>query len=423
MMSPMKNPKLVQAGLLCLTLSCMSIASHADDTKADVDVAAQVNRLLQQYGIPGAAVLLIHHQKVDELVFGYSDAEQHIPVTRNTLFELGSVTKTMTALLLARQVNAGTLRFDQSWTGLMPAAAKYSAAMQNISLLNLATYTSSLPKDVTGLPYNAATSAAGERRLEQFEARWQPGFPVGSHSLYSNLGFSLLAQGLASQQGKSLDTLMRAQIFAPLHMQDTTLDLAPQSPAYSRYAQGYTSDDKPARTPAAGMLPGAWAAKATIADMRGFLQAAIGDPSTAPDLLQAMRVTETGYFQRSHAENGARIGLAWTILPLSKVTAADWHSPPPTRTTKKTAPGGPDREVILIAQPRFDADCLIDKTGSTDGFRAYIGVIPSADTGIVILTNKFTYNYGALRDLGRGLLLQTAGLAKPDSPHAARRRR
>jgi beta-lactamase class C len=384
-------------GLLLVPLS-----GNTQSVTANSIIKSKVDNYLQRFSVPGAAVLIYQNGKLDHYVFGYSDLHKKTPVTTHTLFELGSVTKTFTGLLLAQRVRAGEVRLNDVWTQFAPNKSTYSPSSKEITLLELATYTASLPKDVKGLPYNAANTALHRKNLEHFLQTWSAPYPVGTHLLYSNLSYSLLGMALAENENKSLADLMQRDIFTPLGMSDATLTIAKGDKNFYRYAQGYDASGKPARNASGGLLSSSWALKASVDDMTGYLKAAVGDSQIPPDLLAAMRLAQTGYFDIANAPNSMQAGLGWFIIPLAKLSQNDLDTPP----ARKPKP----RPVKAIVAPKFQANSLIDKTGATNGFRAYVGVIPSQRAGIVILTNRFTYHGGALRDLGRTLLVEMTSL-------------
>lgn len=383
--------------LLCLFLTMRHVHAAPKDSNRDPKVESAVKTMLQRFSVPGAAVLIYRNGTLEEYVFGYSDLKKKIPVTTKTLFELGSVTKTFTGLLLAQEVLANKVRFGDELKTFQPPDIRYSPSIEPITLLELATHTASVPKDIKGLSYNAADTNQNRKNLTHFLQTWTAPHVPGTHALYSNLSYSLLGMTLATQQDKSVSKLMQQNIFVPLKMNDATLSISKGDENYGRYAQGYNAEGKPARTPAGGLLASSWALKASLEDMAGYLKAAVGDPKTPSALLAAMRMAQTGYVEIATESSAAQTGLGWQIIPFDKLLKSDFNAPPARKPTP--------RPVTKIVGPQFNGHSLIDKSGATNGFRAYIGVIPDQQIGVVILTNKFTYHGGAVRDLGRKLLI------------------
>ncbi len=383
--------------LIAFWLIILPIIGNAQSISSNnLKLENSVKAYLRRLSVPGAAVLVYRDGKLEQYLFGYSDLQQNTPITADTLFELGSVTKSFTGLLLAQQVRAGKVRLNDKWAGFLPQSADYSSATKAITLLELATYTAGLPKDIKGLPYNAANKAEYQKILTQFLQNWSPD-SSNTQMLYSNLSFSLLGIALTRNTNQSLAHMMQSDIFIPLKMPSATLNLLKGDKNYARYAQGYDAKGQPARTADGGFLASSWALKASLADMEGYLKAAVGDPTIPPTILAAMRLAQTGFFRMPTTANKLQLGLGWFIIPLNQLSQSDLVTP----AAKKPVP----RPVESISAPQFNAHSLIDKTGATNGFRAYIGVIPDQHLGVVILTNKFTYHGGALRDLGRTLLV------------------
>lgn len=387
---------------LILLLSLLPAAGKTQTPQKDPGIENTVKAFLHRFSIPGAAVLIYRNGKSERYVFGYSDLHKKTPVTEKTLFELGSVTKSFTGLLLAQQVRSGSVKLHDEWKNFVPQD-HYSPSTGSMTLLELATYTASLPKDVRGIPYNAADTTGHQKNLARFLQTWTAPYPASTQMLYSNLSFSLLGMALAQNQNKSLAQLMQQNIFTPLKMRSATLTVAKGDKNYGNYAQGYDATGKPARTASGGLLSSSWALKASLDDMAGYLKAAVGDPEVPPALLADMRIAQTGYFQLPAAKNGMQTGLGWFVIPFDKLSKEDFVSV----AARKPVP----RPVEAIASPQFNAHSLIDKTGATNGFRAYVGVVPDQRAGVVILTNKFIYHGGAVRDLGRTLLIDMTPLA------------
>src|SRR3990170_4016085 len=120
--------------------------------------------------------------------------------------------------------------------------------------------------------------------------------------------------------------------------------------------------------------------KTNVQDMSTFLALAIGLPNTPPNLKQAMQDTQTPRLE----VNGIEQGLVWQIHSLND---KDLLNEP-----EKTNLGPLPAKWLPKNQPVFNANKLIDKTGATTGFRAYIAVIPSQHRGLVILLNKYIPN-------------------------------
>lgn len=173
----------------------------------------------------------------------------------DTLFEIGSVTKTFTALALARMARAGTAGLDEPLADLLPTTASVpSRDGRQITLQHLATHTSGLPRLPKGMlatlllrpthpdPYAHCTADA----LLSGLARTRLGAVPGERFRYSNLGAGLLGLALARRAGTEYEALVTREICAPLGMTDTVVTVDPARA--ERYAQGHSRRGRP-RTP------------------------------------------------------------------------------------------------------------------------------------------------------------------------------
>lgn len=357
----------------------------------------RMNLFMKKNHIKGAAVLIADHGKIKTYLFGESVPEKHIPVTENTLFELGSITKTFTDLLLAEEILKGKINFSDRIQNDFDTHSL--PTLKKVTYLNLATYTSGLPFNIDGLFYNAASSLKNQNKLYAYLQNSAPIFKPGSHMLYSNVGFGILGQALAQKEETPLPQLMTDNILSPLKMNNSGLEISHENQKY--LAQGYTAEGKPTHILPSGLMGGAWAMKASPHDMQSYLKAVLGERSMPKKIHEAILLTETAYYDMP--SEGMQIGLGWFVTPLNKrsmyklIHQPDHYQFIPYR-------------VKAIKNPAFNAHTLIGKTGATDGFRAYIAVIPEKHIGIVMMINRFIPSSGALANLGNTILLERTAL-------------
>ncbi|MCE3269391.1 MAG: ampC [Burkholderiales bacterium] len=360
------------------------------------NVIKTMNSIMQKYAIPGAAVILYKDGKINQYLFGVTNNKTHAPVELATIFELGSITKTFSGLLLAQEVNNGNLRLDDKLVDYLDTDNKYSDSLKEITLLELATHTSSLPYSIPNISYNSTISNPRSLKIfNQFLHNWSAPYPSGTAMLYSNPGFSLLGIAMANYKEKSLALVMQQDILQPLKMNSSYLAIPKDKMKF--YSQGYTAQGSPSRSPQGGLLAGSWAMKASVTDMEQYLYLALGLKGMPPKMAEAMKIAQTPYFAK---DNNSQIGLGWFITPLSKVSKAELLKIIPVIPRKRV-----QTPVKRIKTPEFNENALIEKTGSTNGFRAYIAVIPQQKIGIVILVNRFIYDSNIIEHTGRELLL------------------
>jgi CubicO group peptidase (beta-lactamase class C family) len=248
----------------------------------------------------------------------------------DSIFEIGSITKTFTGLILAQMIAQGKVTLDEPVRELLPAGTVAKPTGAEISLLDLVTQHSGLPRMPDNfhpadnnnpyVDYHAAD-------LYQFVAKYGVQKPADATFLYSNLGVGLLGQALANRAGMSYANLLKQQVIAPLGLQDTVVSLSPAQQA--RFIQGYTAAHQPAHSWEIDALAGAGAIRSSAADMLIYLNA-----NLHPDQLPATTAGKSAgrtlaasivqsHELRADSEAGMRIAFAWMFVPAS---AAYWHN-------------------------------------------------------------------------------------------------
>ena len=377
-----KIVKLISTGLLLL----MPFYASAQTPQDEEIVRQSITAFMKQNNIPGAAVELYVNGKPESYYFGYADQEKKTPITKNTIFEVGSITKIMTSILLAQQVDAAKVQLNDPVTKFLPGLPE---DFEDVTLKNLATHTA-------GLPFKAPESVTDRTQLEKYLNEMEP-TPAGEKWAYSNFGIGLLGYALETSTNKSFDQLYRTQILSPLKMQPIALTVPKKLSRY--YAQGYDKSGVPVKPIEMSLFPAAGAMKASANDMQHFLSAAIGLPGTPERIFYPMRLTQTAFVRLADKDQG----LGWQIHPITTQTMPRLLNEPDSMNF------GPVPVAEIYDKPTYNGNALIDKTGATDGFRTYVAVIPNKKSGIVILTNKYVSN-GQLVNTGRELLFKLANV-------------
>jgi len=265
-----------------------------------------------------------------------------------TIFEIGSMSKVFTALILADMASKGEVSLDDPAEKYLPAGARMpERSGRKITLRDLATHSSGLPRLPNNMTFaNPANPYAdySEKLLLDFVDRYQLPRDIGSQVEYSNLGFGLLGYLLARAAHTDYATLLAQRITGPLGMRDTAITLSPEQQA--RFAQGHDQFMRPTVPWTLPTLAGAGAIRSTGNDMLTFLRAAM-DPNSP--IGPAMKLATT--YRRPIGTDGSEIGLAWII---------------------SKAPVG--REILF-------------HNGGTGGFRTAMVLEPGKRRGIVVLTN------------------------------------
>ena len=302
------------------------------------------------------------------------------PADATTLFEIGSVTKTFTALLLADAVVRGEVRLDTPLRAVVPPDVGVpSRDGVDITLEHLATHRSGLPHSPLGWvpvlraglssadPYAGITvpglyDALGRARLRRTPGTGRP--------RYSNFAMAVLGQALADHLGSAdYASLVRERVCEPLGLRDTVV--VPDAVQEERLARGHGRGDRPIEPWGLLGLAGAGALRSTAEDLLAYLRAHLR-PEDTP-LAEALSLVQ-------HERHRTR---------LSGGTALAWM--------RWTGPNGP----------------LLLHGGATGGFRVFAAFAPESALGVVALSNSTRSPDRAALDLLKDLL--RAGRTRPAS--------
>jgi serine-type D-Ala-D-Ala carboxypeptidase/endopeptidase len=284
---------------------------------------------------------IVDGDKIEVRAFGKLD-DGRAP-DGDTVYEIGSITKTFTATLLAREVLAGHLTLDTPVARLLDGFRIPSRNGKEITLGALATQHSGLPRLPANMqPADPANPYADydTAKLKEFLAIYElPRDPDATYE-YSNLGFGLLGYALAQSGHVSYATMVGEGIFKPLGM--TMSGLAFTDTMRAHLASGHDDNGKPAKNWDIDALAGAGAIRSNANDMLRYLKANMGlDPSP---LAEAMKFAQE---PRRDVNSNMRIGLAWITTGRGIV----WHN------------------------------------GGTGGYRSFLGFDAGRRRGVVILCN------------------------------------
>lgn len=296
--------------LITLSLFAQPVLASARVGKA-LDLAAIdafLNETIAANRIPGVAVGIVQG---DQVVFlrGYGEAAPGVPVTPQTQFYIGSVTKTFTALAAMQLVAEGKLALDAPVQQYLPEfQVADAAASSTITVRHLLNHTSGLTE--AGDPNAAvATDSLEEEARLLNDARLAS--PPGTRYQYFNQNYRLLGRLIEQVSGQAYGDYLRDHIFAPLGMASTTADPA----GAPRLSQGYGRVFGFALPRAQRFVPG-WLPSgyliSTAEDMTAFLRAQIhnrqadGSPMLDPQLLATMRSLPAGV--------ESEYGMGWLVM-------------------------------------------------------------------------------------------------------------
>jgi D-alanyl-D-alanine-carboxypeptidase/D-alanyl-D-alanine-endopeptidase len=299
---------------------------------------------------------------------GHRQAGNARPLDGDTVFEIGSVTKVFTALVLAGMVQRNEAALGDPVAKYLPRGLSVQARTDRpITLLDLATHTSGLPfMPENAPPLNTPAAAKySSADLARYVGSYQLTRDPGSRWEYSNLGYWLLSEALAARAGDSFENLARKRVIVPLGLTNTDFSISPKMK--SNTAQGHDAALKPAPTMSSmaiySLMPAAGELYSTATDLGKLLEVAMGLHSSP--LSNAIKLTLATRRPTGGSEEQA---LGWTII------------------------GNGDDEIIY-------------RDGGTYGFASSITFDPKKRIGVVVLSNQ----NGSVDDIARHLL-------RPDIP-------
>jgi serine-type D-Ala-D-Ala carboxypeptidase/endopeptidase len=328
-----------------------------------------IQRIDQQKQAVGIVVGLIEANGRRVVAYGNLANGDPRTLDGDTIFEIGSISKVFTSLLLADMVNRKEAALDDPAAKYLPENVRMpQRSGKCITLLDLSTHSSGLPPVPSNLkPKDPANPYAdyGVDDLYQFLSGYTLPRDPASEFEYSNLGAGLLGHVLAYRAGTDYESLIRSRITEPLGMPDTGIALSVSMK--QRMATGHNPLLAPVSNWDLPTLAGAGALRSSANDMLTFLEAFLGykESSLAPAMKAMLEVRRPAGM--------AKIGLAWHFLG-----EGAWHS------------------------------------GGTGGFQSLVLCDLKARTGVVVLSNAFTP--GGVDDIGGHLLNPKVPLANFEPP-------
>nr|WP_231869589.1 CMY-1/MOX family class C beta-lactamase MOX-16 [Aeromonas caviae]BDC77865.1 CMY-1/MOX family class C extended-spectrum beta-lactamase [Aeromonas caviae] len=370
------------ATLMWAGLAHAGEASPVDPLRPVVD--ASIQPLLKEHRIPGMAVAVLKDGKAHYFNYGVANRESGASVSEQTLFEIGSVSKTLTATLGAYAVVKGAMQLDDKASRHAPWLK--GSVFDSITMGELATYSAG------GLPLQFPEEVDSSEKMRAYYRQWAPVYSPGSHRQYSNPSIGLFGHLAASSLKQPFAQLMEQTLLPGLGMHHTYVNVPKQ--AMASYAYGYSKEDKPIRVNPGMLADEAYGIKTSSADLLAFVKANIGGVDDKA-LQQAISLTHKGHY----SVGGMTQGLGW-----------ESYAYPVTEQTLLA--GNSAKEILEVnptAAPRESgSQVLFNKTGSSNGFGAYVAFVPARGIGIVMLANR-NYPIPARVKAAHAILAQLAG--------------
>jgi D-alanyl-D-alanine-carboxypeptidase/D-alanyl-D-alanine-endopeptidase len=357
------RPSLLLALLLVVGVSAFA---RAQGIQIPDDVKANVRARVDNGWSVGIAVAVLDSTGARYFSYGTTAKTGGQSVNERTVYEIGSITKTFTAVTLADMAIKGEVGLDDPVQRYLPDSVHVpSRSGKEITLRLLSGQRSGLPR----MPNNFAPANPNNPfadydagRLYAFLNGYALTRDPGASYEYSNVGVGLLGFALARRAGMSYEEMVLTRVIGPLHLADTRITLT--SDLRARLAHGHAGEQEASNWDL-DALAGAGAIRSTAQDMAKFVAAAAGLTHTSLD--SAFHLTEVIQFD---AGPTMRIGLGWHVIGPDS-SAAIWHN------------------------------------GGTGGYHTFIGFDPRRKTGVVVLSNSTL----SIDDIGFHVLNPSAPLA------------
>jgi CubicO group peptidase (beta-lactamase class C family) len=351
------------AALLGLFLAGLPLAARNQAPASDEIRKILVDRIDAQHQGVGMVVGVVDSKGRRIISYGSPAKDGAKALDGQTVFEIGSVTKVFTSLLLTDMVQRGEVALADPVAKYLPDGVKVPQKNgKAITLLDLSNQVSGLPR----LPGNLAPKDLANpyadysvEQLYQFLSTYELPREIGSQYEYSNLGVGLLGQALARRAGVSFEELVRNRIGAPLAMKSTGIRLT--KGMERRFAVGHDETLAPVANWDLPALAGAGALRSNADDLLSFLAAHLGLAKTKLGPAMTAMLTQ----RKPTGMTGLEIAIGWHVST-REGTEVFWHN------------------------------------GGTGGFRSFIGFNATTRVGVVVLSNTATA--AGVDDIGMHLL-------------------
>ena len=239
----------------CLLPTAIQAADGPSKIAAAVDRAFRP--LQAEHDVPGIAVAVTVGGQQHFFSYGVASKDTNTPVTKDTLFEIGSVSKTFTATLASYAQALGKLSLDDHPAKYMPQLR--NSAIDAASLLNLGTYTAG------GLPLQVPDAVTTNAGMATYLQQWKPSAAPGAQRRYSNPSIGLLGHITGLAMDGNFADLVETELFPKLGLNRSYIRV-PEA-AMDSYAWGYDKANQPVRVNPGVFDAEAYGVKSTAADL------------------------------------------------------------------------------------------------------------------------------------------------------------
>ena len=375
------------AALVIAALPLLSFAQTSPDPVFASEIADRyANHIYYGSGATGMAMVVIDGNQRVFRSFGETRPGNNIRPQLDSVIRIASLTKLMTSEMLVKMLDQGKVQLNDPLSKYAPSGARVPTYNGNpITLVNLATHTSALPREQPG--------GAAHRTVFTWPTRDQRWNWLANASLksapgtiasYSNLAFDLLADALARAANKPYPQLFEEQITRPLGMKDTTFTPSPDQCKRLMVAEKGAS---PCDNSLAAIGSG-------------------GVYSTPDDMMRWMQQFLSSDFHRRNTQADRMQTLIYQRAQLTKVIGMD-------------VPGKADALGLgwVYMAPKNGRPGIVQKTGGGGGFITYMAMVPQSNVGVfVVVTRSPLTRFVNMSDGVNDLVTELSGFTSQSSP-------
>ncbi len=386
--------RLLSLIFLCLlSLNCSSLhpnrpALKKGDFPGAVSVLNSIIRKnLEQQRIPGAAVALVHEGRVIfSQCYGYADTQKKVPITQDTYFMVGSLTKSFTALAVLKLIEQGKIDLNANIKNYIPdfSIRNFYDGEAPITINHLLTHTSGLMIDyyvhLTGEKKQSKADLLSQLRKEYLC------FKPGTASKYSNIGYRLLGIMIEQVTGERFENYLEKQVFEPLSMNQSSFDYTDDVAGHM--SKGHNGETEMSRLdnedkPASGLF-------STLKDLTIFLKFLSSSSTPSTGGINNNRIIDSIIKNANPAID--------TFYDNKNIYSSGWH---------------------LNSYQFKGIDTVLSGSGNINGFSTAMTYIPEERLGIIILTNSSLGWKANMDIIARGLRViidasRSPGTLRPD---------
>ncbi|WP_373429082.1 class C beta-lactamase [Achromobacter aegrifaciens] len=375
-MTRMRLNSMLRTGLFTLMAAGCGLA-QAGQAETDSKVDEAVQAVMREHGIAGMSIAVTRNGTQHFYNYGVASRQTGRRADSDTLYEIGSISKTYTATLAAYAQARGRLALSDSPAKYLPELAGSDFA--KLSLINLGTHTTG------GFPLQVPDAVTNQAQMMAYLKAWKPEHAAGTYRTYANPSIGMLGVVAAKSLNRPFKAAMERDLFPKLGLTSTYIDVP--AARVADYAQGYNKQDAPVRVNPGVLADEAYGVKTSARDLLRFVDANMGLNLADAELRGAIAQTHVGYYQLGDMTQD----LAWeqlrypaTLDALLTANAGNYNSQ--SQPVTALNPPLPPQEAVWI-----------NKTGSTNGFGGYVAFVPSKKLGIVILANRNYPNEARVR--------------------------